>query len=153
VAPFWAMGRLAIAILLLTAGCGIPPLVIERSKLVDGPEGWEKAEFIACEAMGSAFDCPPVYWYGPDSMTCLDGGGFPYDGDCIEGVTGSDGILIGRLSYEARPHRTAMTHELAHWFVGDYDHSDKSIWGGEYYEPTPGTLIGDITIALDAAGL
>lgn len=116
------------ALLLLAVGCGVPPLPLDRSKLVAGPEGAETAAAFVCAELESN-PCPPVYWYGPESMNCNNGGGFiAPSGNCVEGLQGSDGILLGYL-YDGQPaHDTSLTHETAHWKFGDEDHRDAALW-------------------------
>jgi hypothetical protein len=145
--------RLTVLLVAL-AGCGMPPLVIDREKLVDGPEGWQEAAVMTCDAFGDAADCPPVYWYGPESMNCWGGRGFRYPGyECVTGYCASDGILVGMTADGMRPSETVMVHEIAHWFFEDGDHSDDRIWGENYHSPPPESRVGSVTVELQAAGL
>jgi hypothetical protein len=129
---------------------------MDRSKLVDGPPGWQDAAAIACEALDGR-PCPPVYWYGPAAMNCLDDSGFWYAGSCVWGVTGSDGVLIGYPWPDMRTSDTVIVHELAHWFIGGYGdpgHSDKKTWGDDpSNDRIPGTRVGDVNAELVTSGL
>jgi hypothetical protein len=126
---------------------------IDRSKLVDGPPGWETAYLFACDEFGEVADRPPIYFYGPASHDC------PMEevkiaGKCRTGTTGANGILVV-LPYDGvPPHETVMVHEIAHWYFGDGDHGDVRIWGEDYKDMwRAGTRVGDVNLALIEMGL
>jgi hypothetical protein len=141
-----------LALFALVVGCGLPPIDIDRSKLVEGPPGWAEAAEIACAEFGGA--CPTVYFYGPESMNCLDGRGWIYtDGDCIQGITGENGILIGLTRPDMLPHETVLSHEVAHSIVGDTWHKTPGLWGPDGDDWSPGSRLGDLNTALADRGL
>lgn len=151
--------RLVVASLVAAflGGCGIPPLDIDRSKLVDGPPGAEEAEAMLCESLGVPNNCPPMYFQAPDPDRCIDSFFYKGTGHCDSGITGSDGILLVMPTWATKPSDTSMAHEMIHWARGDYDHERPEFWGDDHTDwpkdvPT-GVLVGDLSALLVDAGL
>lgn len=148
----------ALAMVAFFAGCGIPPLDLDRAKLVEGPPNADQAETMICESLGVAGDCPKMYFHVPDVERCsVDAFWYDRCGECVSGITGSDGILLVMPQWAAIPSDTAMIHELVHWGRGDTNHGRVAeLWGnpGNWpWQVPPGSLVGDLNAALVGAGL
>jgi len=86
---------------------------------------------------------PIVYWYGGDALDC-PGPGFWYDGDCVQGVTGSDGLILSDMGGDVPIHQTRLVHEMGHWTWYDPHHSDRRIWGADYHDDASvGSYVND----------
>ncbi len=150
--PRWV---LLVAVVVMGLGCGVPPLEIDRSKLVDPPAGAAEAAALTCAAFGIA-NCPQMWFYAADVERCY-GETFFYDGGCYGGLQGSNGILLVVTPSTKKASDTPIAHEMAHWRWGDPGHSDAETWGSapEYNWGLreAGCRVGEQTLALAAAGL
>lgn len=120
--------------------------------LVAGPTRAPEAIAMAEARLGAK--AKPVYWYGPDAMTCDDGTGFPSPEGCVLGITGANGSIVS-WDGVSPPSGTPLAHELVHQARGDFGHADLRLWGASRgdYDYEPGTIVGDLNAALSAAGM
>lgn len=146
-----------MAALVLAVGACAPELEIDQSKLVDGPPNAAEAEAATCAAFGIS-DCPRMFFYADDPVNCPENvNTFPYDGECVGGAQGVNGILMVMPVGATKGSDTPVVHELAHWAWGDTWHKNLAVWGDEPNTAgglrKPGSRVGDQYAALVAAGL
>jgi hypothetical protein len=105
-------------------GCG-RPIEVDRSKEAPTPAGAADA-IAAVAAMYGMRQVPEVHWYAwqPECADVGDGGGFMEYGECYDGVTSDDGlIVIVRVppdgvtlggDIDGVPGDAVLPHELGH---------------------------------------
>lgn len=151
--------RWPVALAMVAVGCGVAPIEVDRSKVVEAPAQAEKAVTHVAAAFGLA-KAPVVYWYRGDA-DCWGGIGFKYGDRCLMGAHGSDGIIVVNAGDDVPVSSSAITHELAHEAFGDHDHACRlgsgcqtPVWGADPNQDyEPGTRVGDENAALIALGL
>lgn len=143
-------------VMAIAGGCYYEPaLPIDQSKLISGPNRADEAAALTCGAFKIS-TCPRVFWYGPAASDCPNG--FLYDGVCVSGLQGEEGILTF-MAWEGMPvSQSALVHELAHYQWGDAGHSNLAIWGPNGWTEsvqmrTPGTKVGDQNSSLAGLGM
>lgn len=140
-------------------GCGVAPIEVDQSKVVEAPAHADEAIAHAATAFGLS-EVPTVYWYRGDAE-CWEGAGFKYDGRCLVGAHGSDGIIVVNAGDDVPVSSSGITHELAHEAFGDHAHAcrigsgcQSPVWGADPNQDyETGTRVGDENAALIALGL
>lgn len=138
---------------LLLGACG--ELEPDPDLLCDGPPGAAEAVEIARVAVGIPHT--KIWWYGPQALPAeCDHANFIWDGECVSGLTGSNGSIIA-WNGTWKPSETALGHEMIHQRYGDPYHSRVDLWGAkgdaDFGFTVPGTLAAEVNATIAVAGL
>jgi hypothetical protein len=148
------MARWLFAVLLVVGACGQADVQIDEARLVAAPAGTGAAAAQTCAAFGIS-DCPRVWFYAPDAA--CGPAAFSYDGECLGGLQGANGILVLLPDGATQASHTSIVHELAHWAWGDHGHTRVEVWGatdpGLWPPASADCRVAEQWTALAAAGL